>query len=572
MLGLSYFTRFRQRLRRDRPAVDDVAGADGRSPKHPVVARVLTVLAAVLVFAVLALPDHLGQLTPGALIQIPLEGLAVAALLLVLPARASRVVAVLVAVVLGLLTVLKIIDMGFYEALGRPFDPVIDSSLLKDAVDTLGKTFGKAGAIGTSVGVIAFVVALFTFLVLAMLRLGRLLGRHRTGTIRTVGALGIVWLACALLGAQLVPGVPVAARSSATVAYDSARLARASLRDPEVFAAQEAVDAFRNTPGDQLLTALRGKDVIFAFVESYGRSAIEDPSMGKIVDPVLDSGTRQLAAAGFGSRSAFLTSPTYGGGSWLAHSTLQSGLWINTQQRYGQLTSGDRLTLAGAFKRARWQTVDVMPGTAGAWPEGKFYGYDRTYPSQNLAYKGPPFTLGTMPDQFTLSQFQHLEYGKPNRSPLMAEMILTSSHAPWAPVPRLIDWNDVGDGSVYGPMAKEGDPASAIWRNPARIRTAYANTVAYSVGSLISWAKTYGNDNLVLVFLGDHQPAVVTGEFASRDVPVAVVAKDPAVLDRVSSWGWQDGIHPDPNAPVWRMDSFRDRFLTTFGSSVAHAR
>src|SRR5690349_68875 len=107
MLGLSYFTHFRQRLRRNRPAVDDVAGADGRSPKHPVVARVLTVLAAVLVFAVLVLPDHLGQLTPGALIQIPLEGLAVAALLLVLPARASRVVAVLVAVFLGLLTVLK---------------------------------------------------------------------------------------------------------------------------------------------------------------------------------------------------------------------------------------------------------------------------------------------------------------------------------------------------------------------------------------------------------------------------------------------------------------------------------
>jgi hypothetical protein len=45
-----------------------------------------------------------------------------------------------------------------------------------------------------------------------------------------------------------------------------------------------------------------------------------------------------------------------------------------------------------------------------------------------------------------------------------------------------------------------------------------------------------------------------------------VVAHDPAVLDKISSWGWQDGLKPDPHAPVWRMDTFRDRFLTAFGS------
>ncbi|MDT7694495.1 MAG: hypothetical protein QOI75_3862, partial [Pseudonocardiales bacterium] len=39
-----------------------------------------------------------------------------------------------------------------------------------------------------------------------------------------------------------------------------------------------------------------------------------------------------------------------------------------------------------------------------------------------------------------------------------------------------------------------------------------------------------------------------------------------AVLDRISGWGWQDGLKPGPNAPVWRMDAFRDRFLTAFGS------
>ena len=91
--------------------------------------------------------------------------------------------------------------------------------------------------------------------------------------------------------------------------------------------------------------------------------------------------------------------------------------------------------------------------------------------------------------------------------------------------------------------------------------------------SLISYVETYGDDNLVLVFLGDHQPApIVTGEGASRDVPITIVAHDPAVLDRIAGWGWQDGLRPGPHAPVWRMDTFRDRFLTAFGPSGEPAR
>jgi hypothetical protein len=41
------------------------------------------------------------------------------------------------------------------------------------------------------------------------------------------------------------------------------------------------------------------------------------------------------------------------------------------------------------------------------------------------------------------------------------------------------------------------------------------------------------------------------------------------VLDQMSGWGWTDGLKPSPDAPVWRMDSFRDKFLTTFGPSGA---
>jgi hypothetical protein len=183
-----------------------------------------------------------------------------------------------------------------------------------------------------------------------------------------------------------------------------------------------------------------------------------------------------------------------------------------------------------------------------------------------MGYHGPAFSWATMTDQFVLSAFERDEHAKLDRAPVMAQITLVSSHAPWAPIPRLVDWDAVGDGSVFTPMATEGDPADVIWRDPTRVRAEYSRSIEYSLNSLISYVQTYGDDNLVLVFLGDHQPVpLVTGEGASRDVPITIVARDHAVLDRISGWGWQDGLKPGPHAPVWRMDAFRDRFLTAFG-------
>ena len=109
-----------------------------------------------------------------------------------------------------------------------------------------------------------------------------------------------------------------------------------------------------------------------------------------------------------------------------------------------------------------------------------------------------------------------------------------------------------------------------MWKSTGKVRGEYAKSVAYSVGSLTSWAATYGDDNLVLVFFGDHQASpTVSGKDASHDVPITIVAKDPAVLDRVAGWGWQDGLAPDADAPVWKMDDFRDKFLTAFAAPMA---
>ncbi|MGN9912140.1 sulfatase [Phytohabitans sp. LJ34] len=551
------------------------APAPVREPSRPprlartrrVVRHAVTVLAWLLVVGALLLPNELAKVSPWTFLRIPVEAVLGVAVLLALPPRPRRVVAVAGGAGLGLVTILKVVDIGFYSVLDRPFDPIFDVSLFDPAVVFLTQAIGKAGAIAAVVGAVLLVIAVVVLMILSVLRATRQVVTHRQTATRTAAALALAWFVCAALGAHVVSDAPVAASDTAGLMRGHAAQIRASLRDQEAFEAEAAVDAFRNTPGDQLLTALRGKDVLLTFIESYGRDAIEDPLYAPRVDAVLADGARRLTAAGFDSRSAFLTSSTAGGGSWLAHATLNSGLWINNQKRYRSLVSSDRLTLSSAFRRADWRTVGMMPGVTQAWPEGRFYGYDQVYDAKNVGYQGPPFALATMPDQYTLSAFQRLEYGRAERGPLFAEMPLTSSHAPWAPLPHMIDWNDVGDGSVYGPIHDAAEPSDKVWGDTDRTRAAYGQSLEYSLTALTQWVERYGNDNLVLIFLGDHQPApLLTGGGATRDVPITIVTRDQAVLDRIAGWRWSEGLQPAPKAPVWRMDTFRDKFLSTFST------
>ena len=80
-----------------------------------------------------ASPNEFGRLTPGAFVRIPVEGILGVAVLLVLPAKARPAVATLPGLALGLLAIMKFLDMGFFASLARPFDPVIDWILFEDA-------------------------------------------------------------------------------------------------------------------------------------------------------------------------------------------------------------------------------------------------------------------------------------------------------------------------------------------------------------------------------------------------------------------------------------------------------
>jgi hypothetical protein len=175
-----------------------------------------------------------------------------------------------------------------------------------------------------------------------------------------------------------------------------------------------------------------------------------------------------------------------------------------------------------------------------------------------------------MPDQYVLSALHRRELAGHHRPALFAEVDLLSSHAPWTRIPRLIPWADVGDGAIFGRLPAQ-EPARAVGLSDAdRARAGYSRSIEYSLSTILSFVRRHGDERLVLVVVGDHQPAtIVSGHGAGHDVPISIIAHDRKVLDRIAGWGWQDGMRPHPQAPVWPMHAFRDRFLRAFGSAPA---
>ena len=539
--------------------------------RHPAWRYALTTLACLLVLFALVAPNEFDQFSVASFLRIPAEALVGAALLLVLPPRPRRIVAIVLGVILGLLTIVKLLDVGFFIALSRPFDPVGDWAFFGPGFNFLVGAVGQVGAVVAVILVVIVAIGLVLLMGLAVGRLARIAARRRVAVTRTTAVLAVVWLVCAFTGVQFATGQPFAARTAATLAYDDVRQVGIDIRDQRQFNRQLATDPVNSIPPGDLLTGLRGKNVLLVFVESYGRVAVQDSGFSPPIDALLDNGTRQLAAAGFQARSAFLTSSTVGGASWLAHSTVQSGLFVNSQQRYDELLAANRTSLSGAFKKAGWRIVGDDPANFDPLPKSTLYDYDKFYNETNVGYHGPRFSYATIPDQFTFNAFQHDELDKPGHQPVMAEIDLVSSHSPWAPLPRMVPWRQLGDGSIFDPMVHEGTQPRQILSSAAKLQVAYGQSIQYSLTALIDYLKLYGDQNTVMIFLGDHQPApIITGQGATHDVPTVVVAKDPKVINAISSWGWDPGLRPGRDAPVWLMSTFRQRFLNAFDTRPTH--
>jgi phosphatidylglycerophosphate synthase len=234
----------RRRLRPRQVASDATGGRQSDPPAEPGRGRVrrgiavtATILAVLVVWVALVAPDQPRYLTLDGFLRIPLELIVLIGLALVLPATPRRIVAVIAALLLTLVVVLKVVNYEMFMIFDRAFDPIGDAGQLGNGIETLRSSLGAGETRMIEIGAVAGVVVLIVVLTLAMLRLTRIAADNRRSTGRALAGLGAVWMLCWVVGAQLISHTPVASTLSAGLLADEIHQVQFDLHDEGVFRA-----------------------------------------------------------------------------------------------------------------------------------------------------------------------------------------------------------------------------------------------------------------------------------------------------------------------------------------------
>lgn len=517
-------------------------------------------LAALVLQGIIALPDRPGDLAAVAWLRpAPEAGLIILVLLALGPVWPGRVLRVLATAAILLVTLLKLADLAMLESLGRRFNPVGDLPLIDASVRLLAGSFGTLAAAGGALAAILLVIVLTAAIwwatgVWMRLALGRHMRRWVLGAAFTLAALLVL-----LPRAGLAPSLPDASRYAAErVALTLRTLSE--LRNFRAAVAQDDLGALARP------LELIDRDVLVIFLESYGRTSFDTPFYARQHLDLLAQAQAQLDQAGLAMRSGFLTSPTHGGQSWLAHGTFANGLLINDQTRYQAAIASGRRTLFHHARVAGFHTAAVMPAVVRPWPESSTMGFQTVLAAPDLGYRGLPFNWVTMPDQFTLAAVDRLLRTGPHPRRLMAQVALISSHAPWVPVPELVAWDSLGDGTVFDEMAQAGDPPEVVWRDRERVRRQYRDAIAYTLRTVMDYARLHSDDPPLMILIGDHQAASSIGLDERREVPIHIIG--PAhLVELTASWGLVPGLIPPQDQLPLPMETLRDRILHSFSDA-----
>ena len=169
---------------------------------------------------------------------------------------------------------------------------------------------------------------------------------------------------------------------------------------------------------------------------------------------------------------------TFGGGSWLSHLSLLSGVEVRDQGSYATLMTQRRQTLVQRFEASGHRGLALMPGLRNAWPEGAFYGFEQIYDADTLDYRGPEFAWWRIPDQFALARLDEVELTATERQPRFVFFPTISSHMPFRPLPPYQpDWARMLNPQPYD--AAIADAALAVEPEWTRLGPAYAESIAY---------------------------------------------------------------------------------------------
>jgi hypothetical protein len=455
-----------------------------------------------------------------------------------------------------ILRLFRIGDTGVPMYLNRPFNLYLDSAYLFGLYDLLKTSTRHGDFLLMSIKVTVVTLGVIGSSWYAWQKAARALLDKRV-------RLQFLVLSGALFCTSLIWGWP-AVKPPVT-----ARLGQETLLVRQQISQQRAI-AYRleKTARDRgtrpsPLNGLQGADVLIFVVESYGHVVFSQARYRQAMAATITDFAKILDRHGFTAVSSYLVSPTYGGSSWLAHSSLEFGVKVGNHLEEKALLRSDLPPLASYFTESGYRTVSVMPGTRFAFPEGSAFGYDQYYYAWHFNYQGPTFGWAPMSDQFVLDWVRRREFIQ-RQQPLFARYVLISSHAAFSIQPPFIaDWDVIGDGSVYKDLQLIHYPI--YWPHLKNAGEAYLRSLDYEFTMLGDYLAKYVSTDSLIIIMGDHQPNLqLTGAGEPWSVPVHIISRNARLLEPFSNRGYTPGLIPAQPLPHAGMETFSPQFIEDF--------
>jgi len=373
-------------------------------------------------------------------------------------------------------------------------------------------------------------------LILFVFVVGRLFGavqRHTRRLPRKMVAIAATGWAIVGVASALLHGPIRVAGASVVDNYRASMAARARTAPLRERGRDGRYDAFMD------IRLAKRPSFYFLVVEAYGQ-ILATWDMTTSYRSLMDRARTRLEAAGYHMATAYSSAPVHGGRSWLSTSTMQTGVLIDEPASYAAFVAASHRipTLAGFLRAQGYDTGSIEPATKQrpGLGDDDLYAHRVRVDSDRLAYTGPRYGFGTIPDQYTLRTFR-TRFLPTLAEPRYLFYFAVSTHFPWA-----------ADGIPAFEGGPEWPPLDGIDTIASDLRLRYLRTVEYEWRSLLELLEAEPSKEIVIVIIGDHQPRLESNQpgEATFDAPVHVISRDAAFIARFAERGFQPGLYAEP--------------------------
>ena len=336
----------------------------------------------------------------------------------------------------------------------------------------------------------------------------------------------------------------------------------------------EIIDAADPDPPEKQLPeyvfpGIEDADIYLFVIESYGHTIFTNSDHYRRLAGTYRNAERLLSGAGFGIYTTVYDSTTFGGTSWLADTSLVTGIEIDTQAKYKTVLEEGTRNLLHILDDEGYTTVFSSPSTKEMLDSHKrFYSFSRFVLSGDFGYQGPYFVFGDMPDQFQINHIQKNILPE-IKSPRFVQFMLVSSHVPWNYIPPFIeDWSRIDDGSLYYDRSRNTYYDNS-WAVGSELFEGYAHSIRYVLEVLTDYCVTYRTGDELIILVGDHQPKFpISEEDAGFGVPLHIISRNRDFLKNFTRFGYVPGFIPPEGEGFYGLESFLGHFLYVAGGKA----